>query len=99
GGGLARRAHGAAPARRHRFRHRVPDPPLLPVVEAERAVVRRRAPAGGAARRAARARRARSGRVSAPAPRATTLRYEEIEVGAALPELAVPITATVIVAG
>jgi acyl dehydratase len=37
--------------------------------------------------------------VTAPAPRATTLRYDEIAVGDALPALAVPITATVIVAG
>ena len=55
GRGLARGAHRAAPARRDRLGRRVPDPPLLPVVEAERAPVRRRAPAGRAARRAARA--------------------------------------------
>jgi len=34
-----------------------------------------------------------------PAPRETTLRYDEVELGEALPELEVPITATVIVAG
>ena len=33
------------------------------------------------------------------APRATTLRYDEVELGDALPALEVPITATVIVAG
>ena len=33
------------------------------------------------------------------APRATTLRYDEVEQGDALPTLEVPITATVIVAG
>ena len=33
------------------------------------------------------------------APRATTLRYDEVSVGDALPALDVPITATVIVAG
>jgi len=37
--------------------------------------------------------------MSASAPRATTLRYDEVELGAALPELAVPISATVIVSG
>jgi acyl dehydratase len=37
--------------------------------------------------------------VSAQAARETTLRYDEVAVGDALPELAVPITATVIVAG
>ena len=42
-GRAARRAHRAAPARRHRLGHRVPGAPLLPVVEAERAAARRRA--------------------------------------------------------
>jgi acyl dehydratase len=37
--------------------------------------------------------------VSVPVRRETTLRFDEVELGAALPELAVPITATVIVSG
>ena len=64
GGPRGRAAGGAplpAPARRHRRRHRLPDPPLLPVGQADRDDARRRQRAARPPRRADRRRGRRPG--------------------------------------
>ena len=90
---LPHRQRGAAPARRPRRRRRLPDPPLLPLVEGARARPRRRRAAAGLAGEGHGPQRARG------AVMTRTLRLADVKVGDELPGLDVPLTAAVIVGG
>ena len=91
-GGSRDRERRAASARRHRRGRRLLDPPLLPVVE----VARADAGFGGAASRPP---RPHPRKLASGGAGMKTRSFDSVAVGDALPELAIPVTVTLVVGG